>query len=75
MGELLVAGSILAAFFAGGLIKIDKHEAKDEKGDYLLTRVTHTARDRSGPRCRRALRHSADAQRDRRRRPTNRHSR
>lgn len=36
-----------AAFFAGGLIKIDKHESKDERGDYLLTRVTHVARDHS----------------------------
>mgnify|MGYP000571896853 CR=1 FL=1 len=36
-----------AAFFAGCLITIDKHESKDERGDYLLTRVMHVARDRS----------------------------
>lgn len=34
-------------FFAGGMFKVDKHESKDERGDYLLTQVTHTAQDRS----------------------------
>ena len=34
-------------FFAGGLFKVDKHEAKDERGDYILTKVTHSAQDAS----------------------------
>mgnify|MGYP001560423563 CR=1 FL=1 len=34
-------------FFAGGLFKVEKHEAKDERGDYLLTSVTHSAQDSS----------------------------
>ena len=34
-------------FFAGGLFKVDKHETKEERGDYLLTSVTHSAQDAS----------------------------
>lgn len=34
-------------FYAGGLFKVDKHEIKEERGDYLLTTVTHSAQDSS----------------------------
>jgi type VI secretion system secreted protein VgrG len=39
--------STCVEFHAGGLFKLDKHEAKDERGDYLLTTVTHDAADAS----------------------------
>jgi type VI secretion system secreted protein VgrG len=39
--------STCISFFAGGLFKVDKHESKDERGDYVLTSVTHTAQDAS----------------------------
>lgn len=34
-------------FAAGGVFKVDKHESKDERGDYLLIEVGHTAQDQS----------------------------
>jgi type VI secretion system secreted protein VgrG len=39
--------STCISFFAGGLFKVDKHESKDERGDYLLTSVLHSAQDGS----------------------------
>ena len=34
-------------FVAGGQFKVDKHESKDERGDYLLLSVGHSASDSS----------------------------
>ena len=39
--------STCIGFFAGGLFNVDKHEAKDERGDFLLASVTHSAQDSS----------------------------
>ena len=43
----ITGSSTCISFFAGGLFKVDKHEAKDERGDYLLTSVSHSAQDAS----------------------------
>ncbi len=40
-------GSDCSSFYAGGKFALSKHEAKSEKGSYILTEVTHSARDGS----------------------------
>ena len=46
-GNTVAGQSTCIDFFAGGLFKIDKHELKEERGEYLLVAVTHTATDSS----------------------------
>jgi len=43
----IAGSSSCIGFFAGGLFKVEKHESKDERGDYLLVSVTHSAQDSS----------------------------
>ena len=43
----IAGSSTCISFFAGGLFKVDKHESKDERGDYLLISVSHSAQDAS----------------------------
>jgi type VI secretion system secreted protein VgrG len=43
----IMGSSTVISFFAGGLFKVEKHESKDERGDYILTSVTHFAQDAS----------------------------
>lgn len=45
--NLIQGASNCIDLFAGGVMKIDKHESKDERGDYLLLKVHHTAQDHS----------------------------
>ena len=46
-GNTATGQSTCIDFFAGGLFKIDKHELKEERGEYLLMTVAHTATDAS----------------------------
>ena len=40
-------GSNCSTFYAGGMFKLAEHEAKTEKGSYILTAIHHRARDAS----------------------------
>ncbi|PKM46535.1 MAG: type VI secretion system tip protein VgrG [Gammaproteobacteria bacterium HGW-Gammaproteobacteria-1] len=43
----IAGASTCSTFYAGGMFKLDKHEAKEERGTYLLISVTHSASDSS----------------------------
>lgn len=44
---LISGSSDCSSFYAGGKFKLAKHESADEKGNYILVGVVHSASDRS----------------------------
>lgn len=45
--NVIHSSSTCSSFYAGGMFKLEKHEAKDERGTYILTSVRHSAQDSS----------------------------
>lgn len=45
--DIISGKSRCIEFSAGAFFKVEKHEARDERGEYLLTRVQHVAQDSS----------------------------
>lgn len=43
----IYGASSCSTFYAGGTFKVAKHEAKEEKGNYILVEVNHSAEDSS----------------------------
>lgn len=45
--DMVEGSSNCSTFYAGGMFKLDKHDAKSEKGSYILLSVNHQAHDSS----------------------------
>lgn len=45
--DTIIGSSNCSTFYAGGLFKLDKHDAKSEQGSYTLLSVSHHASDSS----------------------------